>query len=207
MSVIEARLGENYPAIFMTMVSLIVALVYENLVSAFGDFRDLGSPTPENIFVWAQFFVLTFAPLEFWFTQSVHAACVRPVFTPRHALVPIIAAVALNFFVSTIGAGHAVAWMYVSPILIMTAWVAFRDFGRLYAEDDEIPGGVDSHRASGLIHLVAGAAMLPFAGLLHAGRIGLGTAALVIVTGGLATIVGHVVWYREWRRAAGLSEG
>ena len=206
MSVIETRLGDNYPAIFMTMVSLIVALVYENLIGAFGNFQKLGTPTPENIFVWAQFFVLTFAPLEFWFTQSVHAACVRPVFTPRHALVPIIAAFALNFFVSTIGVEHAVAWMYVSPFLVMTAWIAFRDFGRLYAEDDEVPGGVASHRGSGLIHLVAGAAMLPFAGLLHAGRIGLGAAALVIAMGGLATIVGHVVWYREWRKAAGLED-
>ena len=51
MSEIEMRLRENYPTILMTLISLIVALVFETLISGMSEQSALGSVTVENFFL------------------------------------------------------------------------------------------------------------------------------------------------------------
>lgn len=55
MTEIESRLTGTYPALQMTMISLIVALVYEKLIESVQAQHQLWVATPDNFLLWGQF--------------------------------------------------------------------------------------------------------------------------------------------------------
>lgn len=206
MTVIETRFRENYPTIFMMMISLIVGLLYENLVGAMQGLDGLWRGDAESFFVWTQCLMLATMPLLFWFTQTLNSAALRAVFVPRSAIVPILAASGLFFFVSNLGGEHAIAWLYVWGAVFALAWVAFRDFGSLYEADADAPGGLDAHRGSSALMVVTG--LIVFGGgiLVHTGKLGFVGAGAFLWLGVVGGIVAHSLWYREWKVAVGLTE-
>ncbi len=207
MTVTEARFRDNYPTIYMTMISLIVGLLYENLVGQMQELPALWRGGPESFFVWVQCAALVSQPLLFWFTQTVNAASVRAMFSPRLAMIPILASTSLFFFVSNIGAEHALAWLYVWGFLYIAAFASFRDFGTLYEQDPDAPGGQWAHRRSGLGMLSTGAVVLGGAVAFHLEVFGLLGAGAFLAVGSLASIASHAVWYGEWKSAVGVSNG
>ncbi len=89
MTVIETRFRENYPNIFMMMISLIIGLLYENLVGAMAGLDGLWKQDAESFFLWTQCLTLATLPLLFWFTQTLTSAAMRAVFVPRMVMNPI----------------------------------------------------------------------------------------------------------------------
>lgn len=204
MTIVEKRFRSSFPTIHMTMISLIVALLYENLVSGMRDLEGLWEGDAESFFLWAQCFVLTINPLLFWFTQTLNSAALRAVFVPRLALVPVLVAAALFFFVSNLGLEHASAWLYGWGVLTSLAWVAFRDFGSLYESDGDTPGGLTSHKRSGAVMVATGLVVLCGAVLSQLGQVeaaGAGVFLLVCLVGAVGA---HYLWYAEWKIAVGM---
>jgi hypothetical protein len=202
---IEARLSENYPGIFMTILSLIVALVYENLIGAMKEQKNLWTWTAETAFLWSQCAFLVMAPLTFWFAHSLQSCSVRRVFARADAIVPILAAIMFNVLASNLGTHLATSWLLIAGLLAAAAWVAFGQFGRHYVEDGTLSSGPDPHRWSRRLMVAIGSNFIALAISLHFGVIGFGTAAtvLLLLTPLAATTI-FSVWYQEWRRAVRL---
>lgn len=206
MNAIETRLRENYPPILMTLVSLVVALVYENLISGMAGQRDVWSPTPENFFLWAQCVFLAVSPLMYWFTLSLHSAAIRVVFSPRDAFAAIGAGLFFFFLASNLGATQVAVWMFAAGTLFVNGWFAFREYGRLYASDPEASGNVGTHRSAGRMMLASGVLMVGCAILLQAETVGLVTSGAVLLVAVAVGTIAHVRWYAEWKGATGLGE-
>ena len=204
MTVIETRFRDNYPTIYMMMISLIVGLLYENLVGAMQDLEGLWRGDGESFVLWTQCLMLTILPLLFWFTQTLTSAALRAVFVPRLALVPILAASGLFFFVSNLGAENATVWLYGWSAVMSLAWFGFRDFGSLYETDTEALGGLKSHDRSGALMAATGLVVLGGAVLTHMGRLGAIGAGAFLLVGLVGVTAAHYLWYGEWKAAVGI---
>ena len=206
MTAIESRLRENYPPILMTLVSLIVALIFENLISELGSRQAIWRVTPENFFLWAQSVFLGASTMYFWFTQSLHAAAVRVVFSPRDVFGAVGSGLFFFLLAANLGAEGGIVWMYAAAALYTVAWYAITDYGRLYAADPDASGGVGAHRSSSRL-MLAGATIVGCGGLLGTfGVVGIGGVAgflvVAVVLGGLA----HALWFSEFKSAVGLRQ-
>ena len=206
MTVVETRFRENYPTIFMMMISLIIGLLYENLVAAMQDLPALWQGDAESFFLSVQCLMLATMPLLFWFTQTLNAAALRAVFAPHMAIIPILVAVGLFFFVTNLGAENATFWLYAWGALMALGWFAFRDYGALYEADPDAPGGSDAHRTSGRVAAVTGLIVFGGGVLVHAGILGLIGAGGLLLLGVLGTVIQHYLWYAEWKVAVGVAE-
>lgn len=203
---IDLRVRQNYPALLMMLVSLIVALVFENLIGVIRERPVLWDARPETFFFWSQCLVGLVGPLCFWFTLSLSASAVRAVFSPRDTVASILAAIAFNALVAGIGAIEPVVWLVVFGFLFGTAWLAFRGYGSVYARDPLVRGDISTHRGSGRIMMMsAGLCVAPAALLLHLGVIGLLGASVGVVSATTAVVAGHVKWFREWQAATGVA--
>ena len=127
---IDLRVRQNYPALLMMLVSLIVALVFENLIGVIRERPVLWGASPETLFFWSQCLVGLTGPLCYWFTLSLSASAVRAVFSPQDTVASILAAIAFNALVAGIDSFEPAVWLGVFAFLFATAWLSFRQYGR-----------------------------------------------------------------------------
>jgi len=205
-SEIDLRVRQNYPALLMMLVSLIVALVFESVITSIGDREALWDGTSETFFFWSQCVVMLVAPLTYGFTLSLHSSSVRRVFSPRDTVASILAAVALNGLATAMDPAHAAPWMGGVGFLTVTAWIGFRDYGRIYEDDPLIRGGAATHRASGRMILASGIFTLTAAALLHSGTIGFFLSGLAMLFASAWVLLAHALWFHEWKAATGVSD-
>jgi len=204
MTPIQTRLQENFPTIQMTLVSLIVALVYENLVGAVSDHEGGSAVTPENYLFWSQCGFLTLTPLMYWFTLSLQTASIRAIFSPRDALLPIAPGIAFIILASTVGEGSGVSWIATAGVLFATGWFAFQEYGRLYEADPDAPGGIGAHQFSARIMFGIALILGVNALLLQTHAIGLIVSSISLWAATLLGVYAHVRWYSEWSHAVGM---
>jgi hypothetical protein len=105
-SVAEQRLRENYPTVQMTILSLIIALVYENLVGEMRAQQNIWVWSEETLFVWSQCAFMLVGPAAFWFAYSLFTCTVRPGFLREDAFAPVGAALFFNVMVANLGTDH-----------------------------------------------------------------------------------------------------
>ena len=103
MTEVEPRISANYPALQMTLISLIVALVYEKLIDSAQAQEQLWTATPDNLLLWSQLCAIAIWPLEYWFTTSLSSISVRTFFRPRDAVGPVAPALTFFMLASSIG--------------------------------------------------------------------------------------------------------
>ncbi len=202
---IDLRVRQNYPALLMMLVSLIVALVFENLVGVIRERPVLWDASPETLFFWSQCLVGLAGPLCYWFTLSLSASAVRAVFSPRDTVASILAAVAFNALVAGIGSFAPSVWLLVFAFLFARAWLAFRGYGKVYARDPLVGGDVSTHRGSGRMMVGAGLFVAAAALFLHIEVIGLLGASAGVVTATAFVVAAHAMWFREWQAATGVA--
>ena len=92
LNIVENRVRRNYPSLLIMMVSLIVALVFENLVAAIREQSALWDGSPESFFFLSQCFIMLVGPMTYWFTFSLHSPSSETTFNPRDILSSIVAA-------------------------------------------------------------------------------------------------------------------
>ena len=201
MTPIEKRLRDNFPAIQMTLVSLIVALVFETLIGKMIDYEGAWLSSSEGFMFLSQCVFLAIVSLMYWFTLSLQSASILVVFSPRHALSPILPGVIFFALVSTIGGNGLILWLYVCSTLSAAAWLVFGEHERLYITDPEASGGAGAHRISRRLMLCTGIIIVGSAALLQYKVVGLiPVGALLLVSAAIA-VIAHQFWYAEWKRA------
>ena len=201
MTPIEKRLRDNFPAIQMTLVSLIVALVFETLIGKMIDYEGAWLSSSEGFMFLSQCVFLAIVSLMYWFTLSLQSASILVVFSPRHALSPILPGVIFFALVSTIGGNGLILWLYVCSTLSAAAWLVFGEHERLYITDPEASGGAGAHRISRRLMLCTGIIIVGSAALLQYKVVGLiPVGALLLVSAAIA-VIAHQIWYAEWKRA------
>ena len=204
MTPIEKRLRDNFPAIQMTLVSLIVALIFETLIGKILDYQGAWLSSPEGFLFLSQCLFVATASLMYWFTLSLQSASFLVVFSPRHALSPIMPGVIFFALVSTIGGNGLILWLYVCSTLSGAAWLVFGEHERLYIADPEASGKTGSHLISRLLMLCAGIAIAGSAALLQIEVIGLLTVSALLWVAVILALIAHQFWYAEWKRAVGI---
>ncbi len=207
MTEVERRLRENYPGILMMIVSLFVALVFENLVERMANRPEVLRLTGENLFFFAQCLYIAVMAIYYWFNISLHSSSIRGVFQPRDALVPLPPAIAFLVLASTVGTEATGVWIAFAAALAATAWLAFRELGRHYADDPQVLGGTGTHNPSGAIHLAATLVLMTYLASTTVVATGPATGAAATVVALGCVVVGQAVWYREWKAAVGLPRG
>ncbi len=196
----EHRLRENYPAIQITILSLIIALVYENLISEMRAQPVLFEYSPEVAFLWGQCVFMIASPAIFWFAHSLFACSVRPVYSRADALAPIGAALAFNVMVANLGASSGAYWMMGMGLLAAIGFFALGQFNGGYRSDSEVSVSTDAHTLSRRIMFVLGLGTVLVAGLLQAGILGYAVAGGFMALASCVGVFGILsVWYREWR--------
>ena len=103
----ESRLTDGFPAILMTLVSLIVALTIETVREIPGLFR----PGHKNFFTWSQALGKAVLPLQYRFTMSLHSTALRGSFVPRDVLGPLVPGFVFIPLAPTVGAEGEATWL------------------------------------------------------------------------------------------------
>lgn len=201
MTPIETRLRDNFPAIQMTLVSLIVALIFETLIGKMIDYHGAWLFTPEGFLFSSQCLYMAITPLMYWFTLSLQSASILVVFSPRHALSPILPGVIFFALVSTIDGTGQILWLYVCSTLSGAAWLVFGEHERLYCADPEASGTAGAHRISRRIMLGGGIIVASSAVLLQYQVVGNIVAGAALCIAAVLGIIAHQFWYAEWKRA------
>ncbi len=197
----ETRVANNFPALQMTLISLIVALVYEQLIESVQGQDGLFTLSEPNLLLWAQFLAIAIWPLEYWFTTSLSSSSVRTVFRPRSALGPLSPALLFFGLASNTGAWNPALWLTVAALLHGAAWFALGEQGRHYALDPSLCGGADAHRLSRSLMLASGVVLAAAALFLQMDVLGPAPVGAGIVVALGISLTAHAKWYGEWRRA------
>lgn len=201
MTPIEKRLRDNFPAIQMTLVSLIVALVFETLIGKMIDYEGAWLTSPEGFMFLSQCLFLATVSLMYWFTLSLQSASILVVFSPRHALSPILPGAIFFALVSTIGGNGLILWLYVCSTLSAAAWLVFGEHERLYMADPEASGQAGTHRISRLLMLCCGIIIAGSAALLQFEVLNLIPVSALLWVAVVLAVIAHQFWYAEWKRA------
>jgi len=164
-TVIRNRLEENYSTIYVTIVSVLLALVLEDLVSIM---RDIGSP---SLFHWLTAAFVVHVIFNAWVGYSATASVLRLVPTTWDTLNVFVLSLAHFSLNSSIGE-RPVVFFYTAACYsavggLVTAYNAWR------AEQDPVTGLRARHFHPVVLINIAGAAAFALAGLLtQAGQLG-----------------------------------
>jgi len=191
----------------MTFVSLIVALVYENLVGSIVAHGVSWPTTSFDVLFWVQCLVVATTPLMYWFTTSIVSASIRIAFSPRDTLLVILPGPVFMMLAASIGSsGTELVWAFAASLLYGSAWLVFREYERLYTLDDEATHIVGPHLVSRRLMLSAGTFMTACTLLVYIDVVPIDVISVALVSSMLAAIYAHTIWYREWRLIAGITQ-
>jgi hypothetical protein len=204
MTPIETRLRDNFPAIQMTLVSLIVALVVETLIGKMIDHKGGWLSSAEGFMFLSQCMFLATVSLMYWFTLSLQSASILVVFSPRHAMSPIVPGAIFFALVSTIDGAGLILWLYVCSTLSVAAWLVFGEHERLYEADPDATGKAGTHRVSRLLMLCSGIIIIGSAALLQYQVVSLVAVSALLWGAVVLALIAHQFWYAEWKRAVGV---
>ncbi len=206
MSVIDTRLRANYPTAQITIISLIVALAYENLIQAMGSDSDAWTMTPRSFFVWCQCLFMINAPAMAWLKLTLDGSTLRLAYSPFDGLMALLAGIAFIVLASAIGVAHAEVWMTAAALIHLNAWGYWRYQDRRYARDPDAAPAAGAHRHGTRLLLLSGLGIAVATGLFHYSLLGLVAAGLTLIVAAILMDCGHYLWYRDWKRVL-LTEG
>ena len=175
----------------MTVVSLMVALAYENLIQTMAENGEAWALTAPAFFVWCQCLYLINAAAMAWVKLTVDGSTLRLAYTPLDGFGVLLSGIVFIVLARAVGVTNGVVWVAGSAILHLNAWTYWCYQDRRYALDPEAAPAAGIHRSGGRIILIGGAAVTLASGLLHAGRLGFVGAGLALLVAAISMGIGY----------------
>ena len=202
MSDVRQRIADQFPSVYITLASVMVGLILEDLVSIVREADALGSAGGTARF-WVQVAYSGLASVAAWSSLSHTAMARRKVPGPRDTLSVYFVFVYLFLLNSVVGSAAHV-WFYAAAGYLGLSVFSVYDFSRtLPREDPALQGFRDIWSVRGPLPFnLVSLAVAAFAGAAsHAGVLGAGGETL----GMIAVLVLLVAWlvraYRIWFHA------
>ncbi len=194
------RARYHFPAIYLTLYSIIIALVLERLWNAGG----LSLPPAMPTLTWIQIFVYVVAAFYVWLHTSLFAASVATTLRLRDAFSPFLLLFLFNGMLATMDDPQVHWWFYLAALVYLAAFPVWRSWEQAHQEDPGSAAGIGVYRTARYFNLTGGGVFI-LAGILAHARViePSGTVALALV-GFVAAFAGGLLWLRGWRRAVGM---
>jgi len=207
MNTIETRLSENYPTIQMTVVSLVVALVFENLIQVLKEQPAAWRMTSESFLMWSQCVVTVNLAAMYWVKLTVDSSTLRVPFSPLDGLNALAAGVGFMVLASSIGEAAPAVWTSAAAGLLFLACGIWTYHDRCYQRDPEAFPAAGSHN-SGIRAMALGGTILAATAILSALQwVDEVATGLALLLGVLLLDVAHWLWYRNWKRTLSVGQG
>ncbi len=195
------RVRGNFPTIYLTLHSIIIAVVLEALWQPLG----AKSVLPTDPLLWMQALVYVSSAFNVWLHTSLFGSSMPGVLTPREAAMPFALLILFSAMLATMGSlERAPWWFYSTGTLFMTAYPAWRIWERAHEDDPGSFEGIGVYRGASRVNVGNAVFLFAAGAAVHLGFIGAGGAAILCAPLIALTIVGSLVWVRGWRRAIGL---
>jgi hypothetical protein len=108
------RAREALPAIRITLVSIIVALVFENLLEVLSANPYLWTVTIEGLLTWLRTLATTATVILIWLGMALMITVIDRAPFPRDFLLPVVLLALLHVLIGTIESESAHAWLYAA---------------------------------------------------------------------------------------------
>jgi hypothetical protein len=207
------RLEEGFQTVYLTLFSMVIALVLEKLIDRVGALTGLWPLDDQALLVWLQAGSLFLTALLMWLMVSYLVLALRFDFKLVDAAVPFFLIVLCSVVIASIGERNGLPFFYLAAVGQGTGLINFPRFMRMaarYAENAVIL----RHSDYGLfLGLGVASAVVPLAAalMLQAGWMGLrgavwGTGLLALITVGLILSFSSS-WWRSIQAASREDEG
>lgn len=208
MSLGESQLKQQFPAVYVTLISIIVALAVERLFSRLGSFGMPLGGDGAALLVWLQAFAVFQLAVCMWFLASLFVITFRWVLRFSDSVGPFALLFLLNLLISSIGAETAHHWLYLAGVGSFTSAGVFSASLRKAAREPENRERLDRRRfiPAVVATIALGGLMLGFGLLVHIGVFGIRWASVGVVAFCLGLGVAVWLWHRAWRQSLGLED-
>ena len=199
----EDKIREHYPTMYMTIVSVVVALVFENLFAAMKERDDLWSFS--SALLWVEAGAVVLSGVLFWFHSLLFSASIRQLFSLRDAINPFVVLFVLNILVASISTEFSMFFLFWA-FTMATGVVTWGYWERLYEAERGDPSARGSFRT---VRLISGGIALAVLGVSAGGWVDL-VSPLFATVFGVVVITSILFWVqpafrRGWQKAAGVS--
>ena len=201
MAEIALRVRTHFPGVYITLISIVVALAMENLVSELRGLRGSGSLLDTAI-VWSQAFAVFAVVVTVWTGSSLGALTLR--WLPRifDLAGPLVLLVLINLGIAAIGAEAPHRFLYVAAAGSFLGFLTIRSLNTRAAQSRENrellgvfgPGQWRVHAALGAFSLLAAA-------LVQAGTLSGGGALFATLLFGICQAGCSLLHFRAFERA------
>ena len=167
------RTREHFPAIYLTLHSIIIALVLERLLEWMWALDSLPAmASADGALFWLQAVMYATTAFMIWLHTTLFGSSVPRVLTPRDGAAPFALLFIFSGMLATMGSAAPHRWFYLACLLAVTAYPAWRSWERAHADDPGSPLGIGAYRSANVVN--GATAMLYLLGgvLTHAAVIG-----------------------------------
>jgi len=205
MTDVALRVRTHFPDVHITLMSIVMALGLENLISELRGLRGSGGLL-DSALVWSQAFAVFAAIVTIWTGNSLGALTLR--WSPRiwDLAGPLLILVLVNLAIAAIGAETCHLFLYVTAAASFLAVLWIRT---VYAtaeksgENQELLARWQSARDT-RAHATLGILSLLAAALVHAGLLPIGGALIATLLFGVGEAGCALLAFRGWERAWGI---
>jgi hypothetical protein len=204
---LRRRIRDNHPAVYLTLVSIIVALALEDLFSVVRDLDTVWGSASSSWLVWFQVLGAFVAALCVWVGYCHILLTTRWILGLWDA-VSVMAVLLFLFLINaTVGSESPVEWFAAAALFTWgTALVLYGNLRRAKADPDLEGVVLPAPYGWTVIHaLVIGAASLLFAVLTLVEAVGNAATVALTAVVSLSIAAWPVFFIYTWRRSVGLS--
>jgi hypothetical protein len=193
------RARQALPAIRITLVSIIVALVFENLLEALSANPYLWTATIEGLLTWLRTLATMATVILIWLGMALMITVIDRAPWPRDFLLPVVLLALLHVLIGTIDSESAHVWLYAAaggPVIAASMiWLDARGDVRIQAR----PANRRAWALAARIQMLLAALTLLGAMLVHAGVLDAAGAIVLTAAYLLGQSIGIANLMRAWR--------
>lgn len=199
------RSRHHFPAIYLTLHSIVIALVFERLIDWLWSVGGLPLPPFAAALIWMQVSVYVVAAFFIWLHTSLFASSVTTTLKTRDAASPFLLLFLFNGMLASMDDQRTHWWFYLTALVYLAAYPAWRSWEQAHESDPGSPVGQGVYRLASYFHLTAGGVFLTAGLLTQLQLLGPDGAAMLGLVGFVGALAGALLWINGWRRAVGMT--
>ncbi len=177
------RSRHQFPAIYLTLHSIVIALVFERLIDWLWSVGGLPLPPSATALIWIQVSVYIVSAFFIWLHTSLFAASVVTTLRTRDAVSPFLLLFLFNGMLATMDNQRTHWWFYLAALVYLAAYPAWRSWEQAHEADPGSPVGRGVYRLASYFNLTAGGVFLATGLLTQIHLLGPDGAALLGLVG------------------------
>jgi len=197
------HIRDNHPQVYLTLVSIIVALALEDLFSQVRNIYAAGGPEVTTVLLWLQIAGAFFAAFNVWVGYCHILITSRWVLGIWDALSVMSLLIILFLINSTVGASTAAWWLFaVGALLIAGAIILYVNLNRARSEPDNFHDALPPPRSRSVYHLlIAGLVTLTFGVLVFLEAVGSLLTGIFSASTVMFAVSWAFVWVDAWTKS------